>query len=567
MWLFRRRGIRGDPRQADRPLEGNSSLISAGNVTSYPTPQDNIAVGVSCDADDDNGVNDSASEDGIEYIWQAASVLVDGFSVRNLRICNLPDLEVLPSRLHVQAKLELIRLPALWGIPEDLSIMSLSVINCASFTAMPDMVFYHDLHLQGLPALQTLPSAVEVEGNVVLINLPALQELPAYLHVQGNLCIYNCHELCTLPDGVCVDGDIVIENCPRVTTLAISMLESRGAVHLRGTGITDDEITRLQGLAHPALQFLLSGDTLDLFETLEEAVNFWISLVQEAGLDTDPNIVENLESCVDEAYCDSLLQFLHKLRTCKEYRLEDLRSTLAFQVVEAIELIISDEIARPQILLQISNSVDSCGDQVAWALNQLSLGSLIAHARGDREALRELGLRVMRLEIVHDHARKTVARIHGDSFSEEVEVYLGFEIALRDRLNLPVTVSAMLYPRYVQQLAEVNFEDASEAAMNITSEDFETWLLHWDEWLRQDRLETCQSLQWEALPLSRLSADDDFPTDLYGDPAVHPVRLGSLQTPCELDDLVAHWVSTSRDFNNSFYSVEDFLRNLQRVST
>ena len=98
------------------------------------------------------------------------------------------------------------------------------------------------------------------------------------------------------------------------------------------------------------------------------------------------------------------------------------------------------------LLVRISDSIDACNDKPAWALNQMGVLERVLKARGNRVALKELGRRILNLEIVHEHAK---AKCDSLKFVDDVCVYLRFEIALREDLDLPVSSSSMHFPSYI----------------------------------------------------------------------------------------------------------------------
>ncbi|GBG25413.1 Hypothetical Protein FCC1311_016312 [Hondaea fermentalgiana] len=496
---------------------------------------------------------------------------------RNLRVDGLVSLASLPSQLQVLCELELCNLPLLVDLPADLITQSLRIADCTSFRELPEtLLLKGDLQLERLPSLDTLPSAMEIEGLLMLDELCALVSLPQYLRVHRDLYLLRCEVLQTLPDGVSVDGDIIIENCAGVTSLPLSMIESRGDVRLRDTGVDEEEAERLRGLAHPALRIFLSFQEPEPFANLADAVNFWWTALpdnvkRDMG-DVKPNgpstvLAHGLENAInDSADLGALTRFLHKLRSTKEFRVEALRPALAQRAWEALELIVDDELSRPQLLVQIASSIDTCGDMIVWALNQIVVWHHIAHARGDREALRALGIRIMRLGIVHEHAQRVAQRAAvATRAGEDVEVYLRFEIALREDLDLPVSATQMLYPSLVS-VPEADFRDAKEAALRASDADIQAWFSGWDEWQRQDRYEASALIEWASLsPMSDVEVSQVY--DLYGDLARHPACfIDAVQAPFELDDMIEHWVATGRDFSNMARSVENFENALRRVN-
>lgn len=71
----------------------------------------------------------------------------------------------------------------------------------------------------------------------------------------------------------------------------------------------------------------------------------------------------------------------------------------------------------------MDGATDACGDKPVWALNQMQVAVEVARARGDRTALRALGLRIQRLGVVHEHVERKMASL---AVVDDVCVYLRF---------------------------------------------------------------------------------------------------------------------------------------------
>jgi len=187
---------------------------------------------------------------------------------------------------------------------------------------------------------------------------------------------------------------------------------------------------------------------------------------------------------------------------------------------------------------------------------------LIPRARGDRDELRALGRRVMQLQkIAHDHVQKMIASLR---WADDVCVFLRFEIELREVLNLPVDATAMIFPNYIQ-ITDAELQAAEREASEVTDEAFESWLLSWEEWKRQKRLETAQNMHWDDLDIDQSVSASRVPkTDLSGEALVDPVVLR--RQIWSLRDLLRHWVETGSDLTNAALLVEDLTKNIRRVN-
>ena len=185
--------------------------------------------------------------------------------------------------------------------------------------------------------------------------------------------------------------------------------------------------------------------------------------------------------------------------------------------------------------------------------------SHIAKARGNRELLQKVGRGVMYLGIVHDCVREKISTM---KWVDDVCVYLRYEIALREELDLPVSAKEMLYPSYIK----ITDKDIAKARKAALAADFDSWLVEWDEWKRQLRLESVKD--WKALKKSqdtirgsRISTQ----LDLHGEPLKDGDIVLYNNKLYSYTQLVDHWVATGMDFNNVQVSIEAFWKQLYRI--
>ncbi len=261
-------------------------------------------------------------------------------------------------------------------------------------------------------------------------------------------------------------------------------------------------------------------------------------------------------------YLSGLLKFLSKLRTTAEFQRPETRPGLARRVVEVFETILRDPFAREEVLLRCVDSVDRCGDKTIWALNQLMITARVARARGNRAMLRDLGLALMRLDLVHARARQKIDSLGGDV--DDVCVYLKFEIALREALDLPVSAQHMLFPAYIK-IKKREFALVRDEALAITDAELDAWLESWPEWQRQVRQEAAQRLEWRDLEPIKLNKRLSLSlTTLMGDPLTQPVMLNKAG-PWEFAEIIERWTVTGLDFNNVRWPLKDFLSAIKRV--
>ncbi|GBG24240.1 Ryanodine receptor 1 [Hondaea fermentalgiana] len=431
-------------------------------------------------------------------------------------------------------------------------------------------------------------AGLHVDQDVSIEEVPRLTTLPANMYVGGAFFAMDCDELGDFPADFVQAPDrmFVLQRCPSVGSLPDTLVQTPGRMILMNTGISSREIVRLQGISHEGMSvrspfmgalYILQPD----FTTLQAGVKFWV------GRSKLPNIaMEGFAREVDQAvgsyFRTSVTQFLSKLRMAKEFQEAGLRQGLARRVVEVLRAVVDEVDARDSLLVRISDSVDACGDKPIWALNQMQAVIATARARGDRQALRELGQSMMRLGVVHEHARRKVLALErdkqaererrgssGSSLSEESEVdeicvYLFFEIELRERLGLTVAAESMLFPNFIPISAE-ELDAAANEALAVSEEAFDQWLASWPEWQRQLRFEVAKEMSWASVPLAHIPKRVSLSqTTFLGDPLTEPVLLGKAG-PWQLSELLDRWIETGMDFNNVSWGLDAFVEELGRL--
>lgn len=505
--------------------------------------------------------------------------LPEGMNVDMCHIVQCSQLETSGSTFKVKRVLRIEQCGML-TIPHGIQVGDLVVYQCLNLISLPsDLVCRGNLRVDSCPSLELLPDVINLRGSLALRKLPSLVELPPNIRVRQSLDICDCTrlvhlperlrvriltmednpELQVVPESVRVTSSIKITNCSSLDTLPDSVIRHAQSIVVDETSPIgrdfDLEILRARCGALFTLLELDLGDSKGgrprQHQTLEEAVKFW---EDEAHLESHLSLQEVLDSF----YHSSVLAFLNLLLRSAEFRRPDLREGLAKRVVELLQTLQDDpDGVREELLSRISDAIDSCSDKPIWALNDMYLITLVINARGDREALRALGKRVMRLQIVREHAAH-----HPGATQDDVCVYLRYEISLREELDLPVSAVAMLYRSFVN-VTEEDINVAKEAALSVTDEQFEQWLVSWPEWERQIRSEVAQTIKYEDLPTDRLSKRLSLRA-FSGEPMDQPV-IFDRRGPWELPELLDRWIVTGMDFTNVHVEPDVFPNKLHRA--
>lgn len=520
---------------------------------------------------------------------------------------------------HVKGSLHLENCSRLTSLPAGLTVEdNLYLGGCRRLKTLPISMGFvgGDLDLWNCKRLISLGTTrLDVGGSIILERCHSLRELPRSLrHVKGSLDLRDCKSLISLPQGLRVDGDLFLHGCKAISNLPDGLivggnLFARGCTSLRvlpedlligGSVIDLSYCTRLEHvplevLRHPrvgqlclylpftklATDPIAQAALITLNRTLLNSaqIEFQVDMQHRNSSSSDNTDLQDstrltraaedfqidqsrLSELIEPAYRQGVLDFLSRITGSQEYRNEDLRPVLQSRVAQVLHTIYSDPLVRPEMLTLMADSLTACNDKPIWALGRMEMMTEIARARGSALKLRQLGRRIMRLELVDQAALKYSLETMGD----DVSIHLEFEIALRDDLNLPVRTSTLIYRRHIP---EDVLDEVREEAQAITNAQFETWMTNWAEWQRH--------LRADALPLYRSLAPvildpGDPPIDL--DNAVDLINLEPIPDPVlvlpghqvwSYADVCRQYIETGRDFMNRSIPLIEVTSTIRRV--
>jgi len=485
-----------------------------------------------------------------------------------------------PRRLHVGGNLilhECHRLHVLCEHFEKLVVLgNLVLSDCSQLTTIrgTNVSVHGNVYLNDLPSLEILED-IRISGNLTIWQCQSLFSLPENLSVGGDL---NCAELFLLtflPEHVQIGQNVRFETCPALTGVPQSWTEwgptVSGRPHeivLRETGITPRFLRQINSSSAEFVRFILFESVFQQqplqgqqqacdFASLEDAISFWIDLAASGKGECS-----SLSEVIPVACRRELILFLSKLKQSKEAQVDEMKFGLALRVVEILKLLAKDAETREELLHCISASVDRCSDKSVWALNMLTLQIEVHKGRGDRKLLEDLAKRAFALELLHLHVRNLLDDMPLET--DDVCVYLRFEIALRESLNLPVSAQAMSYPSYVE-ITDGQIEEARAEVSKSLETGLESWKATWPEWQRQIRMEAGESLCFDNLPSMQLPKSKEV-TNLVGEEVSDPITFDNGKTCVSLADFIAHWVPSGKDFYGSCLAAETFASNVRRVA-
>lgn len=501
---------------------------------------------------------------GVQVLSFGKRMKIDGDLILRVK---MSEPYALPDDLEIAGELNCAGDEWLTSLPARMAtIGALVLTRCERFENFPEslLLVNGDVLLMGCSQLKRLPDNLVIMGDLFMHDCVMLQELPENLVVKGTLSVQGCTSLNYVPSSLrCSGQEMNFSGCISLMQLPLEPFEAPRAtqvvVNIQETSIVGDALDALRNLQNDNIQIFLGaaytsdGGMISLNTLYEVAREFHVQAT-------------DLEEHIDKAYVWGVLRFLSMLLSSKEFQNEDYRDGLKERVKEVLELVINDPVSREEIIIRMLDATDACADKPIWALGQMQIVVEIAHARGNREKLRKLGMGIMRLNIVHEHVEKYINSLNRDI--DDVCVYLGFEIALRQRLNLPVSSKSMIFANYIK-IDHKDIAHAEKEALAISEESFKQWLAAWPEWQRQDRLESVRSYL-DLLPadksLQDIDEDPEGHLSLLGEPITDPILvLPDDSDVWSYNDFCAQWVRTGCDFANCNVSIEDYPKLVRRL--
>lgn len=171
----------------------------------------------------------------------------------------------------------------------------------------------------------------------------------------------------------------------------------------------------------------------------------------------------------------NLTLWLHKLTWVADFKCGSQR-TFVNKILEYLEKANEDSTFREVFASTIWDATESCGDRVA--LSVLNLGVAYRLSTIDLKNMHELYhlliKGVLALDLLQDIARQKIPTLR---MFDEIEVYLGYPVKLKEALDLPIDIESMLYFRS-SALSPQDLENAKNSVLNsLSSEDMQVAFL------------------------------------------------------------------------------------------
>jgi hypothetical protein len=440
--------------------------------------------------------------------------LADGLEVGgSLFLSECPSLTHLPEKLVVAEHLALVPGTSLRQLPTEFIVGGdITLSGCASLRGLPDeLSVFGSLNLSGCSSLIQLPAGLRVERSLILSDCTSLRQLPEDLALtgrDGRLRLQNCTSLTRVPDCVLrwALQSHMATFCIDFTGSGVRMADVEAALrpieraNAEAARRLDSE--RIAQIAHAyASQAEERASRGNPSTRLAAAIDFWRGLAPaDPGRNGSPGATaQDLHAGPQQTAL--LSSFLEKLCGTADYRNLQCRPLLAQRVVGLIDQMAASEDLAALCYERIGEALESCGDRVSWAMNQLELALRVhqaEHKAAPDQALRVLGRSLLRLQVVHLHA---AAKVEALGESDPIEVYLCFETRLAEHVNLPIFAGEMLY----EASADVTPEDLMAAAQAARKADadpqqVEAFLASWQPWQGLLRRQQAAACSWQGLP-------------------------------------------------------------------
>jgi len=216
------------------------------------------------------------------------------------------------------------------------------------------------------------------------------------------------------------------------------------------------------------------------FATLDDAIRFW----KEAS-ESEEFLPELVLADHDK---QSLHRFLNRLTGTAEYKNPHTKKFLAERVLTVLSWLTTDNPFKEMALAKIHDAVTTCDDRVIFSLNELEIAQQVSKISNDPDAeesaVREIGIGVLRLEMVHEKAK---AHMESLNFVDPIEVHLAFQLALKEKLELPIKTTQMIFRNMVTISDDGIRTIGDQILAECTDEKIEAFLEDWDPWQQRQR--------------------------------------------------------------------------------
>ncbi|VVE51587.1 E3 ubiquitin-protein ligase ipaH3 [Pandoraea horticolens] len=347
----------------------------------------------------------------------------------------------------------LTELPAL---PAGLAVLDVSGNQLTELPVLPASLAMFDASDNQLIDLPVLPASLaRLNVNVNrLIRLPALPASLMLLYAQRNQLAQLPASALSMPH----DGQVFVENNPFSPAYLQRLRVATSAPRYSG----------------PQIHFSIEAADASIATArpLPEAVRDWFNSDEQAQ-------VHRWQAHSEEAHAAEFSLFLDRLRVSVNYH-----AGFKMAVASWLSQLAQDGELRQLAFQTVQGATESCEDRVALTYNNLTkLSHAHAVTRGEYDArldeIVDRGLGAFRLDALEKIARKKAQTL---PLVDEIEVYLAYQVQLRDRLKLPTDIADMRF-FHVSGVVPKDLRDAEQEVRAQESAEFpQYFLVEWEPW-------------------------------------------------------------------------------------
>jgi hypothetical protein len=366
------------------------------------------------------------------------------------RLTSLPDLNQLTSIIG----LNLSNCSSLTSLPDLSHLTNLTHLNlskCFALTSLPSLnlltslthLYLSDCHLlTSLPSLNLLTrlTTLDLSDCSRLTSLPDLSSLTSLTHLR----LSRCSNLTSLPPLSSLTSLTYLDlsYCSRLASLpdSICNMSSALTINLTNTGLSEAVLTRLRETVQvPGYNGPRFHVSMTDHHTASESLAFEVILAQ-----TFQKAQEPTESFPNLApHTEHLTSWLNRLSwTCEGGARATTQRPLFYKMIlQNLRFANENAEFRGHFATIIEGAAETCGDRVALSILHMGIvrNSIEAHDLPSTvKSIKDSWI----IELLERRAREKVKTLR---FVDEIEVYLGYPIKLKERLGLSIDLSDMLY--------------------------------------------------------------------------------------------------------------------------
>lgn len=368
---------------------------------------------------------------------------------------------------------ELVNVPSFFGKLCSLEELNLS---CNEIRSLPEeMIQLQNLEILDVSfnSLEEIPNSLLGISSLLQLSLEVnnLTHLPDELFRLINLrhlILFGNESLNGLPEG--------ITRLSRQCLIELGDLSEPESCSLSRAVLSRLEETINQpGYEGPSFRYYRGNPLLQQPKSLQTLLGELENIVNRAG------IAEGMLAFIareSEENQMSLRMWLSRLDAMRDYK--SAKEWLVNNVLKYLNLSITDPNFKESFYATIKGAETTCGDRMALSIMHLGIAYQLEQPMEIFHLAEFLRRGVFAMSLLEECARNKIPSLR---FVDEIEVYLGYPLRLKNALGLPIEVKDMLYFR-CSSLTREDLETARVSVLNtINNEDsFHVFLITQDKW-------------------------------------------------------------------------------------